>query len=63
MKNRILGIVLFLFSLYACHPTVDFALESEPSKLVIWSVLHPDSIVSATLSQSVPPSVKIQNAE
>jgi hypothetical protein len=58
MRNRILGIVLFLLSLYACRPTVDFALESEPSKLVIWSVLHPDSIVSATLSKSVAPLSK-----
>lgn len=55
MKNRILGIVLFLFSLYACHPTVDFALESEPSKLVIWCDLHPDSIVTAFITKTSPP--------
>ena len=51
-------LLLLLLCLCACRPSVDFALEGESSKLVIWSVLHPDSVVSATLSKSVPPLSK-----
>jgi hypothetical protein len=58
MRNHIIGIALLLLSLQACRPTVDFALESEPSKLVIWGALHPDSVVSVALSKSVPPLSK-----
>ncbi len=50
--------LLIFLVLNSCQPKIDSIIEGEPSKLVIWSALHPDSIVSATLSKSVNPLSK-----
>lgn len=60
IKNVLINLVLFiiLISINSCQPKVDFPFEDSESKLVIWSLLYPDSVVTATLSKTSPPLSK-----
>jgi hypothetical protein len=47
--------ISLIIGVNACKPKVDFDFDNATPTLVIWSVLHPDSIVSAFLSKTSSP--------
>ena len=50
---RLLTLVALLAT-FSCHPKIEFdSLQAEP-KLVIWCFLHPDSVVTASLTKTIP---------
>lgn len=47
-------ILIVLLATFSCRPTIEFdSLQAEP-KLVIWCFLHPDSVVTASLTKTIP---------
>ena len=47
-------ILIALITTFSCRPTIEFdSLQAEP-KLVIWCFLHPDSVVTASLTKTIP---------
>ncbi len=50
---RILMIIALLAT-FSCRPTIEFDSLQAESKLVIWCFLHPDSVVTASLTKTIP---------
>ena len=55
-------VVLFLFTVItSCHPNIEIINEINTPKLVVWCILHPDSIPTAYVSQTSPLLTKAAN--
>lgn len=65
---KLLFILLFFFTLNSCQPKIEFINEIDVPKLVVWCILHPDSIPTAYVSQTSPllsksVNYKVSNAQ
>jgi hypothetical protein len=59
--KQFLQLLFLLFYTTACQPVVELNDVQFTPKLVIWGNLHPDSIITVSISRSVPPLDKTTN--
>ncbi len=43
---------LFIFT--SCQPKIEFESQQDDTKLVLWCFLHPDSVITASLTKTIP---------